>query len=744
MIANSGPETAFARIDLAETADFDLGGLRVSPARREVCLDSARRELEPKVAQVLVALAAVRPQVVSRDRLIEQCWDGRIVGDDALNRCIVALRHLAREFSPPPFAIETVSRVGYCLIERPADGIAAAAAPAGGKSRAKRAVAALLALVAVTTALGFGWSRYGRADAAPASIAVLPFRNLSSGEPYFAQGIGEEILGQLAREPQFRVAGGTSSSQFGKDPDVRQVARKLGVEFVVDGSVRTQGDRVRVNAALLKASDGSRMWSESFDGDLDDIFAIQQRIGGAVALALKRKLTEPVPGGGRAVNGEVYSLYLMARGMVRTGNPDSGHEAVGLLRQAMRIDPDFAPAWTTLAEAMLLEAKTRDNEGLIAIVPQARAAARHALELDRKRAAAHGVFADLIGSDTPQGMAHLAKAIALEPRTSEAAMRQSIIEHATGRFDAALASYQRAHAIDPAARGPLQTMIDLNSGRGDRAAAEAIVRRDLTGDAMLQNHALARIAWVSGDFSEAERLWSLVATTSSRYASPAKLSLENLRYALKLSTERPSRARRPGFFYSRFNPHVWMTAAPKPAEWQRRNRSNAAELVYRDENEVAAKLMLTAGRSKELLAAYDGPIGLVGMHRNDPAAFCRLVDVPTLVLALRAQGRSGEADALLSKADRIIRQIYGHGKVPAWFEDDAAGVWAVQGRTALALGTLERAQRRGWMHVGHTDLQLADEPAWRALRGTPRFEVLRARLDAHMAKEKSEIAAQRS
>src|SRR3954453_8171318 len=105
------------RINLADTPDFDLGGLRVSPAHREVRKDEDRRELEPKVLQVLVALATAESEVVSRDRLIEQCWDGRIVGDDALNRCIVALRHLAKEFLPEPFAIETVPRVGYRLIE---------------------------------------------------------------------------------------------------------------------------------------------------------------------------------------------------------------------------------------------------------------------------------------------------------------------------------------------------------------------------------------------------------------------------------------------------------------------------------------------------------------------------------------------------------------------------------------------------------------------------------------------------
>ena len=162
-----------SRINLAETPDFDLGGLCVSPARREVRMNGERHELEPKVAQVLVALALARSNVVSRDQLIEQCWDGRIVGDDALNRCIVALRHLAKDFSPEPFSIETVTRVGYSLIERPAEG--STAVTGGGKSRTKVAIAALLVLFLVAGTLAVGWSRFGRDGAAPASNAVLPF-----------------------------------------------------------------------------------------------------------------------------------------------------------------------------------------------------------------------------------------------------------------------------------------------------------------------------------------------------------------------------------------------------------------------------------------------------------------------------------------------------------------------------------------------------------------------------------------
>ena len=108
---------------------------------------------------------------------------------------------------------------------------------------------------------------------------------------------------------------------MGKDADAREVARRLDVDYVVEGSVRRQGDQVRVNADLVRAKDGIRLWSDSYDGKLDDIFAIQQRIGGAIAGALRRKLIRtPTLSGPLVTNGEAYNLYLTARGLIRTRN----------------------------------------------------------------------------------------------------------------------------------------------------------------------------------------------------------------------------------------------------------------------------------------------------------------------------------------------------------------------------------------------------------------------------------------
>lgn len=727
------------RINLAETPDFDLGGLRVSPARRQVSMSGECRELEPKVAQVLIALASASPAVVSRDNLVEQCWDGRIVGDDALNRCILALRHLAREYSPEPFAIETVPRVGYSLVAGPGEGTAPR------QHRANRpkviALAGVLALM-LAGAILISWMRSGSTEAAPASIAVLPFRNLSAGDSYFAQGVSEEILATLSREPQFRVAGRASSTELGTDPDVRDVARRLKVDYVLEGSVRQQGDRVRVNADLVRASDRARMWSDSYDGTLTDIFAIQSAIGQAVAGGLRRQLVHSAPGTARVVNGDAYALYLNARGLLRSGMASGNPDAIALLNRAIALDPNFAPAWASLAQALTLQGRANGNEGMIAIVPQARDDARRALQLDPNVGEAHAVLSELLGSDSPEAIAEMARAGELAARTGEGQLWRARALQASAHWEEATSAIRRAHDLDPSWSDPWRFLLDQKALLGDRPAAEAAIRIGFANDSGLQSFGLARLAWFTGDFSEAARRWSDLAKSETPWAGPSKLSLQNALYMLKLSKDLPSRPPRPSIGQQRSTPaNVWMATAPSTAEWQKRNRSWAAELVYRDENVIAAKLMLNAGRASELVATYQSPTGLLGLHPGQPVGTCFLQSAAIVVVALRAVGRAEEADTILRQADTAMRSAYDRGPVPLWLEDDAAGIWALEGKSGMAADTLDRALRRGSAHATRTDLpRLQDEPAFRPLRGDPRFETVRAKYDAHFAKERAETA----
>jgi len=728
------PPPVSRRIDLAEEPAFDLGAMRVIPAERTLVMNGQRGELQPRVMQVLVALAKARPEVLSRDKLIEMCWDGRIVGDDALNRCILALRHHAQQFTPQPFAIDTVPRIGHRLIEGPAEDHGSEPVRTGRPWQLASAAAALLILV---TSGIFVWQRDVTGDD-PATIAVLPFRNLSSGDPYFAEGIGEEILGQLAREPEFRVAGRTTAAQVSKEPDPRKLGKALGVEYLLEGSVRSDRGRVRINASLMQTRDGARLWSETYDRKLEDILEIQASIGQAVAGELRRRLVHSPTR--RAVNGEAYALYLNARGLLRSQSPAVGAEAVSALQRSVKLDPGYAPAWASLAEAINLDGRSKGVEPLIAALPQAQAAARRALQIDPNLAEAHGALGQLLGAETSAGVAHLRRAAELAPRTGEGLVWRGLADAVTDDFAAALAAKKRAHELDPEWPFPVRAMVDLTAELGDRSDAETIVRAGFPADEMTQHFAFARIAWFLGDFSEAARHYAIVAKSPGRWARPAQRSLDDLRFMLGLSPTmpNPSPVANVGSF-SRYVPRVWLASAPSAAEWQRHNRSAAAALVYQDENIVAAKLMLNAGRARELVATFDGPTGLLGLRRGQQVGPCQFQEVPLVASALRAVGRNGEADAVLRQAVERLGAAYRRGRVPVWFEGDAAAVWSVQGRKDLAFAALDRAVRRGWVYGGRIDLpSFSDEPAFRSLHSDPRFKTVQTKIAAHFSRERAE------
>jgi len=185
-----------------------------------------------------------------------------------------------------------------------------------------------------------------------------------------------------------------------------------------------------------------------------------------------------------------------------------------------------------------------------------------------------------------------------------------------------------------------------------------------------------------------------------------------------------------------------MEVAPTPAEWQKRNRDVVAAEVYRKHNLVAAKLMLNAGRWRELVAAYDGPVGLFGLGPRRRVRVDQIMETPVVALALRQAGRSGEAERLMRESEAAVRTVYRRGEVTFWFDVDAATLFAVQGRDDAALDALERAYRRGWRQNGGTSLRdIADEPAFRPLHDEPRFKQLQKLLADHYARERREVQA---
>ncbi|HXV73797.1 MAG TPA: hypothetical protein VD713_03615 [Sphingomonadales bacterium] len=231
------------------------------------------------------------------------------------------------------------------------------------------------------------------AGAREASIAVLPFADLSPGrdQEYFADGISEEILNVLAKIPTMKVAGRTSSFQFkGKNEDLRAIGQQLNVAHVLEGSVRKDANRVRITVQLISADNGFHLWSETYDRELTDVFAIQDQISKAVADALQVQL-----GSGEGVkpetsNLEAYSLYLRARQYLHSRGADNLDKAAKLFEAVVILDPQFSSAWSGMSRAYgLLPAYLVNSPETNALYKKGKHAAERALEINAQNAEAY-------------------------------------------------------------------------------------------------------------------------------------------------------------------------------------------------------------------------------------------------------------------------------------------------------------------------------------------------------------------
>lgn len=224
-----------------------------------------------------------------------------------------------------------------------------------------RHVALLVATATVIAAVPVVWHFAARPRAeqtvGPApSIAVMPFADMSPGrdQEYFADGVAEEILNALAHVRGLRVIGRTSSFSFkGKSTDLRVIGNELGVGAILEGSVRRDGDRIRVTTQLINSADGVNLWSEVYDRKLADVFAVQDEIARAVVSVLRIKLVEPPRAGneGRTANVEAYSQYLIGQQFYRRGSIDAVRRAAAAFEKSVSLDPGFAPAWAGIVRA---------------------------------------------------------------------------------------------------------------------------------------------------------------------------------------------------------------------------------------------------------------------------------------------------------------------------------------------------------------------------------------------------------
>jgi len=286
------------------------------------------------------------------------------------------------------------------------------------------------------------------------SIAVLPFVDMSEkkDQEYFSDGLAEELLNDLAKIPQLRVTGRTSSFQFkGKNEDLREIGKKLNVANILEGSVRKTGKRVRITAQLVNVADGFHIWSETYDREMTDIFEIQDEISRSVTGALKIALLREKTATSSETNTEAYNDYLQGRYFYERRTKEDMEKAVNYFKDAIEVQPDYAAAWVRLAETYSAMA----DGGYIPLdegYQKAREAVDHALILNKNLAEAHatlGWIKSMYDFDWKGGEESFKRALELDPGNATILRHAARLPAAMGRFDEALALDHRAAQLDP-------------------------------------------------------------------------------------------------------------------------------------------------------------------------------------------------------------------------------------------------------------------------------------------------------
>jgi TolB-like protein/Tfp pilus assembly protein PilF len=419
------PASRVFRFDVFEL-DTHAGELR----KRGVKL-----RLQGQPLQVLATLLNRPGDLVTREELRAQIWrsDTFVDFDHSLHNAIARLRETLGDSAESPRYIETLPRRGYRFIA-PVDGIPAQP---------------------VTSLPSRGGAPAGRDRIQ--SLAVLPLEDLSgyAGEDYFADSMTEAVITSLAKIKALRVISRTSAMQYkGARKSLRQIARELNVDAVLEGSVLRSGERIRINAQLIRASTDHHLWAESYERDYRDILALQSEIAREVASQIQILLTPEERerlGEVRRINPEAHELYLKARYFWNKRTEENVRKALAFFHQAIDRDPTYAEGYVGLGDCYNILGYYNALAPLEAY-PKGKAAALKALELDRSLAEAHaslGVVHRDFDWDWPGADSEFQRAIELNPNSVEAHHWRGTLLSMLSRPTEAIEEKNHALAIDP-------------------------------------------------------------------------------------------------------------------------------------------------------------------------------------------------------------------------------------------------------------------------------------------------------
>jgi TolB-like protein/DNA-binding winged helix-turn-helix (wHTH) protein/Flp pilus assembly protein TadD len=737
-----------------------VGDWRVDPALDEIAMGEQVVKLEPRTMQLLVYLAEHAQQVVSAEELLEHVWRGVVVAPSSVYQAVARLRRTLGDVSAAPTYIVTVPRKGYRLIapvtpwvppEPPQPAPPEVHQP---PSRARRRGWGIASALVVAAGFAFWlaspetFHRLWTGHPAPRSVAVLPFLALGGapGDQYLGDGLSEDLINSLANVAGLQVAARTSSFLFaGNGGDLRQIREKLNVDTVLEGSIRRHEGRVRIVAELIDARSGYHLWSQAFERDDHELWAVHEEIADAVLEHLDPALTRPAAKADtrHAQNGTAYNEFLQGRYLLEQRTEEGLSQAVGHFQRAIALAPDDALAYSGLADADALLAQYAAHEDPT-LLSQARAAALHALSLSPDLAEAHASLGliDNQAGRLQEAIPHLRRAIELDPHYGPAQMWYGRNLFLQRDYAAADRVFEKALSFDP-----LSAMLQLNTGLAleqlDRLPqATAHARQAVALEPRLPSAywLLAFLEARVGHLSEAARLFQtamgLGLTQAEALGQMSAVYAELGDCAEAAHWLQAGRQRDPLDWAVLYAATAYSLCERNPAglvdalqELRQRNASNTTLLAS-----LAFSLTLANGRRQALdvyhalEAAPDGEATLfdrsgLGIGVSPALEYAVLV---------RAAGQPDRARALTDGVHARLETIRQQGGQAAGLEYCAAGVLAQQGEVRGALTALESAVAAGWRAADWMER----DPALDTLHSSPRFTRL-------LAVQRRDIAAQR-
>jgi TolB-like protein/DNA-binding winged helix-turn-helix (wHTH) protein len=430
----------------------------------ELRKNGSKIKLQELPFQLLTLLLEHPGELVTREQLRRKLWPDGIYVDfeRSLNRAVVKLRDALGDSAESPRFIETLPRRGYRLIAPVSDTVAAPAAPPSEVLNQRKltmrrwntGLIAVLLLVSVVTTIRLIKSSRSQQHRSINSIAVLPLDNLSAdpAQDYFADGMTDELITELAQLGKLRVISRTSVLRYKNTRlTLPEIAHELNVDAVVEGSVLRSGDRVRISAQLVDARADRHMWAHSYESELRDVLTLQREVAHQIAqqirLSVSGEQNHEAPA--RPLVPEAHDAYLQGRYHANKQTQKEMESALQYYRAALAKDPDYAPAYAAMGECYdylaLYYWKPRDA------LPQAKAAALKAVELDDSLAEGHAVLGIVyleFDWNWPAAEREMRRALELNP-SSIAHLYYAEYLASLGRRDEAVTEIERARSVDP-------------------------------------------------------------------------------------------------------------------------------------------------------------------------------------------------------------------------------------------------------------------------------------------------------